>query len=61
MTDRVIEIRLGAPRPNLLQLLAQPEFAILRQTDGGPLTYECSGPFALVPAKPEEPLHLRHQ
>ena len=26
MTDRVIEIRLNAPRPNLLQLLAQPEF-----------------------------------
>ena len=30
MTDRVIEIRLHAPRPNLLALLAQPEFAILR-------------------------------
>ena len=30
MTDRVIEIRLIAPRPNLLPLLAQPEFAILR-------------------------------
>jgi len=30
MTDRVIEIRLLAPRPNLLALLAQPEFAILR-------------------------------
>jgi peptide/nickel transport system substrate-binding protein len=30
MTDRVIEIRLLAPRPNLLPLLAQPEFAILR-------------------------------
>ena len=25
MTERVIEIRLAAPRPNLLQLLAQPE------------------------------------
>ena len=31
MTDRVIEIRLVAPRPNLLPLLAQPEFAILRE------------------------------
>jgi peptide/nickel transport system substrate-binding protein len=30
MTDRVIEIRLLAPRPNLLSLLAQPEFAVLR-------------------------------
>ncbi|MCA1654353.1 MAG: ABC transporter substrate-binding protein [Sphingomicrobium sp.] len=52
MTDRVIEIHLAAPRPNLLQLLAQPEFAILRQTEGG-------GPFVLLPGKPEEPLHLR--
>ena len=38
MTDRVIEVRLRAPRPNLLQLLAQPEFAIVRQGHG-------SGPF----------------
>jgi peptide/nickel transport system substrate-binding protein len=38
MTDRVIEVRLLAPRPNLLQLLAQPEFAIVRQGQG-------SGPF----------------
>jgi oligopeptide transport system substrate-binding protein len=38
MTDRVIEIRLLAPRPNLLSLLAQPEFAILKGTDG-------TGPF----------------
>jgi len=56
MTDRVIEIRLIAPRPHLLQLLAQPEFAILRSVDGG---FEGSGPFQLVPMKPEEPLHLR--
>ena len=40
MTDRVIEIRLLAPRPNLLQLLAQPEFALLREGEG-------SGPFVL--------------
>jgi peptide/nickel transport system substrate-binding protein len=38
MTDRVIEIRLTAPRPNLLQLLAQPEFAIVREGHG-------TGPF----------------
>jgi oligopeptide transport system substrate-binding protein len=39
MTDRVIEIRLLAPRPNLLSLLAQPEFSILRSHDGtGPFT-----------------------
>ncbi len=40
MTDRVIEIRLLAPRPNLLQLLAQPEFGLLRDGEG-------SGPFKL--------------
>ena len=34
MTDRVIEIRLRAPRPNLLSLLAQPEFAIVRNGIG---------------------------
>ncbi|MDQ3074278.1 MAG: ABC transporter substrate-binding protein [Pseudomonadota bacterium] len=45
MTDRVIEIRLASPRPNLLELLAQPEFALIREGLG-------SGPFALVaPAK----------
>jgi oligopeptide transport system substrate-binding protein len=38
MTDRVIEIRLAAPRPNLLQLLAQPEFGLVRASVG-------SGPF----------------
>jgi peptide/nickel transport system substrate-binding protein len=45
MTDRVIEIRLRAPRPNLLPLLAQPEFALIREGVG-------SGPFA--PAEPAE-------
>ena len=39
MTDRVIEIRLLAPRPNLLSVLAQPEFAILRDGELG------TGPF----------------
>ena len=38
MTDRVLEIRLLAPRPNLLQLLAQPQFAIIREGHG-------TGPF----------------
>jgi peptide/nickel transport system substrate-binding protein len=38
MTDRVIEIRLAAPRPNLLTLLAQPDFAIIREDSG-------TGPF----------------
>lgn len=38
MTDRVIEVRLRAPRPNLLQLLAQPQMGIVRQGHG-------TGPF----------------
>ena len=41
MTDRVLEIRLRAPRPNLLQLLAQPEFALVREGQG-------SGPFRIA-------------
>src|SRR5918993_1811652 len=44
MTDRVIEIRLSAPRPNLLQLLAQPQFAIVREGQG-------TGPF-IIDAEP---------
>jgi peptide/nickel transport system substrate-binding protein len=48
MTDRVIEIRLTAPRPNLLQLLAQPEFAIVRDGRG-------AGPFRIAPdSRPPE-------
>ncbi len=41
MTDRVLEIRLTAPRPNLLQLLAQPEFGVVYQDEG-------SGPFRIA-------------
>ncbi len=44
MTDRVIEIRLTAPRPNLLTLLAQPEFAIVRSGTG-------TGPFRVAPER----------
>jgi peptide/nickel transport system substrate-binding protein len=44
MTDRVIEIRLRAPRPNLLALLAQPEFAIVRAGLGtGPFQARADG------------------
>jgi len=39
MTDRVIEISLTAPRPNMLSLLAQPQMAILRNGEG-------TGPYA---------------
>ena len=45
MTDRVLEIRLRAPRPNLLQLLAQPEFGLVRASVG-------TGPFN--PPTPEQ-------
>ena len=52
MTDRVIEIRLFAPRPYLLQLLAQPEFGLVRASVG-------IGPFHLPrpddPPSPEDP------
>ena len=41
MTDRVLEIRLNAPRPNLLQLLAQPELALVYEGQG-------SGPFRIA-------------
>jgi peptide/nickel transport system substrate-binding protein len=42
MTDEVLEIGLKAPRPNFLQLLAQPEMAIVRGGSG-------SGPFVASP------------
>ena len=41
MTDRVIEISLKAPRPNLLALLAQPELAVVYEEHG-------SGPFRIA-------------
>jgi oligopeptide transport system substrate-binding protein len=40
MTDWVIEVRLRSPQPNLLQLLAQPEMAVLRMNRG-------SGPYRI--------------
>lgn len=41
MTDEVLEIALKSPRSNFLQLLAQPELAIVRSNQG-------SGPYRLV-------------
>ena len=50
MTDRVIEIRLNAPRPNLLQLLAQPEFGLVRAGVGtGPFHVPTVDEQALIP------------
>jgi oligopeptide transport system substrate-binding protein len=40
MTDRVLALELSAPRPHLLQLLAQPEFGLVREGGG-------TGPFQL--------------
>jgi peptide/nickel transport system substrate-binding protein len=57
MTDRVIEIRLKAPRPNFLQLLAQPEMAIIREDQTtGPYTAEGAedGTLRLRPRGTEE-------
>ncbi len=42
MTDQVLEITLRGPRPNLLQLLAQPEMAVLLDSRG-------TGPYRLEP------------
>jgi oligopeptide transport system substrate-binding protein len=55
MTERVIEIRLAGPRPNFLQLLAQPEMAIIRNGLGtGPYRAEPSGNGALALTRPPE-------
>jgi peptide/nickel transport system substrate-binding protein len=58
MTGDVLEISLKAPRPNFLQLLAQPEMAILRNNRGtGPFqpTQQADGSMLLsLPAADEE-------
>src|SRR4029078_1728393 len=55
MTDRVIEIQLVAPRPNLLSLLAQRARAALRDSQG-------AGPFKPTPAgKPAGELRLSRE
>lgn len=41
MTGKVVEIRLDAPIPNLLELLAQPEFGLIHKSNGsGPMIAE---------------------
>jgi oligopeptide transport system substrate-binding protein len=71
MTDDVLEISLKSPRPNFLQLLAQPEMAIVRGGEGsGPYRAERrpDGAIRLVPieadreegeSSPPPPLLLR--
>jgi peptide/nickel transport system substrate-binding protein len=51
MTDEVLEISLRAPRSGFLQLLAQPEMAVLRNGGG-------SGPYRLF-AAPDNAVELR--
>lgn len=46
MTDSVLEISLRGPRPNFLQLLAQPELAILERGGG-------TGPYRIAETGPE--------
>ncbi|MBW8753072.1 MAG: ABC transporter substrate-binding protein [Sphingomonadales bacterium] len=55
MTGRVIEIRLAAPMPNLLQLLAQPELGLAWKGQGtGPMRLRRDGNVALLNAIPPE-------
>lgn len=56
MAGRVIEIRLVAPMPDLLQLLAQPELGLLRGERGsGPMKLQRSGRLAILrPIPPEK-------
>jgi oligopeptide transport system substrate-binding protein len=55
MTDQVLEISLRGPRPNLLQLLAQPEMAIMIGDRGtGPYRREAAGPNLLRLTIPQE-------
>ena len=44
MTGKVVEIRLKAPTPNLLELLAQPEFGVVHKGSGsGPMQSQKQG------------------
>jgi oligopeptide transport system substrate-binding protein len=57
MTENVLEISLQAPRPNLLQLLAQPELAVIRNNAGtGPFRAAAreDGSLLLSMHRPEE-------
>jgi len=57
MTDQVLEIRLRSPRPNFLQLLAQPEMAIIANNEGtGPYRMGgiADGALRLIPPPRDE-------
>lgn len=56
MTGRVVEVRLAHPMPDLLDLLAQPELALLRKDKGsGAMTMKRAGRSVLLqPVNPEK-------
>jgi Bacterial extracellular solute-binding proteins, family 5 Middle len=55
MTGKVIEIRLKAPMPNLLELLAQPEFGLVHKGIGsGPMRATRSGTAMTLKLRVEE-------
>ncbi len=57
MTERVVEIRLRVPRPNLLELLAQPELGITKSGLGtGPWDATVSGRTSTLMPHPGEAL-----
>lgn len=56
MTGKVVEIRLKGPAPNLLELLAQPEFGLLHKGNGsGPMIADRSGSNLFLRLREEEP------
>jgi oligopeptide transport system substrate-binding protein len=60
MTDDVLEISLKSPRPNFLQLLAQPEMAIVRGGEGsGPYRASSGGRTDRSGASRREPRRRR--
>lgn len=61
MTDRVIEIRLSAPRPNLLHLLAQPELGLVRASVGTGPFFPVEGIALAESASPPRSLVLEHR
>ena len=55
MTENVLEISLKAPRPNFLQILAQPELGIIRNGEGtGPYQAEKQGSGSILLSLPDE-------
>lgn len=59
MARRVVEIRLDRPKPNLLQLLAQPELGLTRNGKGaGPMRLAREGKVAILRPMPPQDLGM---